>query len=176
MLSEKTSESIIKRLKIKKKVETDSETLKLIDKLTNYFKNESEFETTDIKNLTKILSDFILFMLERVQIEYSSTTKMEWFSFVKATKHIWPELFVCIQEIAKDEMKPIMKKVKISSMVISKINLHDFVKNKPIDDNFKIQCEYDPENIIKDHYRTPIKNKENIKNNTKRNEELENGK
>jgi len=151
MLSEETSEGIIKRLKVKKKVETDSEILKLVEKLINYFKNESEFETTDIRNLTKVLSDFIIFMLERVKIEYSSTTKMEWFSFVKATKHIWPELFVCIQEIAKDEMKPIMKKVKISSLIISEINKHDFVKNKPIDDNFKIQCNHDPENIIKEH-------------------------
>lgn len=50
-----------------KKVETDSKTLIIIEMLEKYIKNESDFRTTDIKNLTKVLSNFVNFFIERVK-------------------------------------------------------------------------------------------------------------
>lgn len=91
--------------------------------------NESEFKTTDISNLTKVLSVFINPLLERVISDYTISTKMEWFSFVKASQPIWPELFVILRDIAKHKMQPIMKSVKISISVISNIQKHELIKN-----------------------------------------------
>jgi len=58
---------MIKRLPFMKKVETDSKTLIIIEMLEKYIKNESDFRTTDIKNLTKVLSNFVNFFIERVK-------------------------------------------------------------------------------------------------------------